>query len=144
MATLYVPDGNGLRCPRHQVWFAKTSACADCVTDPGPRLEDVAEPLSPPPPGCLSTEEIERRIVEEADAVREMRVELVGKGKPGRRGKPAVVVRDLHHYNTICKLAETYGKLMRVASECAKRREDEEITSRRERRKIESERGVAN
>jgi len=141
--TPYVPDGTGLRCTRHGAVFGATAACAACVTDPGPPIEEAEEALSPPPHGCLSSEEIERRIVDEADALRSLRAELMGKGKQGK-GKGRVVVRDLHHYNTLCKLAETYGKLMRIAAEAARRREDEEIVRRRERRRREAERGEPN
>lgn len=137
-ATPYEVLGSELRCPRHGVTFARTASCAACVAEPGPRLDEIDEPLPPPPEGCLSSEEVERRLVEESDVVRAMRAELTGK----RRGKKAV--RDLHHYNTIAKLADVYVKLLRAAGEGARRREDEEIVRRRERRRADAERGEAN
>jgi hypothetical protein len=142
----YVPEGDKLRCLRHDVVFTATGSCAGCVQDPGtaPADEEFVPPS--PPKGLMSTESIERELIVEALEIRQLRRKLVGGKVAARRGtkskgkkKSAAAVLDLHAYNTIAKLADVYAKLMRTAHECASRREDEAVQRERERRKREME-----
>lgn len=129
---MYQPEGDRIRCLRHNVVFETTAGCGPCAQDPGPAPTEVKEPPAKPPRGCLSTEQIERAMVTEATEIQKLRRELA-------RAK----VKDTHVYNSIAKLSDCWAKLMRAAAACATRREDEAIVAAREKHKRETEGGDA-
>lgn len=139
-ATAYIVEGEKLRCPRHHTVFAKTSACAGCVLEPGIAPEDEPIVVAPPPPGCMSTTQAEEAAVELYRQNQWQRSKLTaGKMRKGRNGqeKEAEPVLDLHAHNTLAKLTDTGLKALRLIHDIAARREDESVQRERERRKKE-------
>jgi hypothetical protein len=126
VTAVYEVEGEKLRCRRHDQLFGATDSCTGCDADPGPPLEQVEEKLDKPPSGCRSTEQHERWFTALAEDIDKMRRELSRKGKG--------IVRDLHHYNSIAKLAETAIKARRAAADITVHREDAEIQRARELR----------
>lgn len=97
--------------------------CPGCDRDPGVEIgAEETEPLSPPPSGCISTEEIERTFINDARRIRTL---IKNVGDPGT---------DYHMINAVAKLYEVRIKILRAAGECARAREHEEIVERRDRR----------
>lgn len=88
-----------------------------------PPGDDIDEPLSAPPEGCLSSMDVERAIV--ADAAKVARL-IAATRKHAKN--------DYHWANTVAKLYDTKVKLLRAAGEAARAREHEEIVTRREKR----------
>lgn len=129
LSTQYVAEGDRIRCTRHGVTFARTSVCETCLTDPGAPPDDETFDLPPPPLGCLSSEDIERKYVNGARAISK----LIATAHRDH------LVEDWHVLNTIAKLHDTRIKYLRAASERARYREDEQVVKERERRKREAD-----
>ncbi len=150
------PDGDLYRCRRHPDvgLFSAVNPCRSCSADPGdpPGLE--ADAPAPPPPGCLSTEELERRCVAAADQLGgavDLLIAAAFAPAPGPRKRGAKPRKakgpDYHLLNAIGKLADTRAKYLRAAGELARNREHETLQRERDRRDRElgaGRRGVAN
>lgn len=137
---MYVVTGDDLHCPLHDQTFARTGACAGCVSDPGQRIDDEPEAPIATPKGCLSTVDVERQYVQVAADLQSM-IHSITRGKQGKgKGSVPEAPLDLHAYNTIAKLTDCRIKALRQVHDCAAQRETEAIVTRREREKRALER----
>lgn len=138
-------DSGAIRCSRHGQRFDPTGAtpdistsCAGCDADPEGAVEDELVPTPKPPAGCLSTEQLERELIADANEIRRLRNKLSGKTKPKPAPRPKnvvfsaepdkppePVVLDTHAYNSIAKLQDARTKILRLAAELALAREHE-------------------
>lgn len=140
----YLLEDNEYYCARHNERFAKTGSCSACANDLGPAPDQESdEPMPPPPAGCLSTVDLEARLLSDADALADLIVRLdPDRDAPKPKGKAPVAGFDYHVANTIGKLFAERTKLLRAAMVCARAREDEVIVKRREAREREMQRGA--
>ena len=137
----WTSEGDKYHCARHDVLFGKTGTCIGCASDPGPAPDQEGdEPLPPPPAGCLSTDQLEAKFVEDAESLKALIRTLEGdpRADDGEAAGPGY-----HIANTIGKLYAERTKLLRAAMLCARAREDEVIVKRREMREREMQRGAA-
>lgn len=112
-----------LFCDRHGQKFDpdKLETCERCSTDPGPAVQAVDEAATPPPEGCLSALEHERRFTALADELEKLARELAGT-KPEPTGKPGRPRKT--NLNAAVKLLAEATKARRAASALARQRED--------------------
>lgn len=152
-------------CDQCNASWKPTGTPCDCPTpDPG---DEIDQPLSKPPKGCLSTVAVERELVRDARAIAalikvmtpsEAALEAARKrSSSGARKKKTGSIEvidarftvelddgggDYHLVNAIAKLYDTRLKCLRSAAAAAARREDEEIVKRREKRLRAMRRGA--
>ena len=124
VAGIYVLDGDGYRCTLHGVAFSRISTCAECDADPDVvELIDADEPLPDPPEGCLSTRALEAKQVGIGDWATKMAQETWANSDPEWSGRKDAI-----------KLYDLAIKAYRSAGEYAKRREDEYIVAKRDKK----------
>jgi hypothetical protein len=124
-------EGTDYRCLRHGVVFTPPATCAQCMSDPGPALDDeIDEPMDPPPKGCASLEAHEREFTKIASFAEKQARELVKVGL------------GTLSQNCAAKWIDTAVKARRAAADLAARREDEESVRKREKRIVARSRGA--
>lgn len=121
MQEVYTVEGDGYRCSRHALVFSRLSVCDKCLTDP-PRLDLDAddEDLPPPPKGCLSTEQLESRLIGLAEFTEEE-----------ARAALREVDAGWHRFGAGTKLIDSAIKAFRAAGAYATNRESEIVVARR-------------
>lgn len=115
--------GNRYRCTRHDVEFSRVQICAQCEEDPQAfDLLDEDEPSPPAPTGCLTSEELERRLVDAGTRAMQRSDDLWD--VDGEMDRLALAV----------KLIEVGIKSYRAAGEYARSREAEVSMDRKMRK----------
>lgn len=117
-------DGDGLRCLAHDVAFSALEVCPHPDCAPRPIVSEIDGPiiLPAPPPGCASSEEIERRMLAIADQALTSAEMILNDGD------------SWHRYGAATKFYEVSIKALRAAGGYAREREGEYIVAEREKR----------